>query len=640
MSGVLHVEREAAAPGVVELRVVGEVDLAAGRRLQNELDAAVGSGDAVLVNLSGCRFLDSSGLSALIRTARDIGPARRFAVLCLPEGVVRQVFSLTRARTLLDVYGRAMSLSRRRFLSTASASAAVTVLVPDVVAGEIAVAAKRAGRFRDGRFPGGVLSGDPEPRAITLLTRIDDVSGAGTVGLEVATDKGFEKVVVRKELSTSPLRGHSVKARVTGLKPYTNYYYRFMTRTTSSRVGRARTALPPDSNAPVRFAFFSCQEYSHGFYNAHAAMAREDLDFVVCLGDYVYAEEYHKVGGTGVRRDRVGVATTVDDYRDKYALYRADKNLQAMHAAFPLVTTWDDHEVLDNYAGKEADGGLPAKLGFSQKRKAAGYTAFFENMPFRPAVRNRLYRGLRYGKNVDLLMLDERQYRDDQPCDDAVAPACADFDRPRDFLGRAQMGWLKDRLAASPAAWKVIGNELAVMPTKVLGDSFFTFDSWQGYPREREELLTHIRDKQIKDVVFVTGDIHTFVAGDVRTRMGTGESVALEFVGGSITMTSLGETDLDAGGGTIIKGNDANPKTDPGLINALRGINPWVDQADFDHHGYGRIEARKDGLTCDFVRMQTIKRKSTAKLPTTGFSYDVKRGQTSIKGVNGPPATA
>ncbi len=521
-------------------------------------------------------------------------------------------------------------LSRRSFLSAAAA----TVLIPDLVGSEVAVAAKRAGRFRDGTFPGGVLSGDPEPTAITLLTTVAQVSGAGSVALEVATDKDFRKVVARREIPTSALRGYTAKARVTGLKPYTNYFYRFETRTSSSRVGRARTALPADSEQPVRFAFFSCQEYAHGFYNAHAAMAKDDLDFVVCLGDYIYAEDYHP-GKTGVRKDKVGVARTLEEYRDKYALYRSDKNLQDVHARFPMVTTWDDHEVLDNYAGKEADGGLPANKGYSAKRKAAGYTAFFENMPFLPKVKNRLYRGLRFGKTVDLLMFDERQYRDDQPCGDAVAPACAEYDQPRDFLGRNQMAWAKDRLASSPAAWKVVGNELTMMPTKVLGDSFYTFDGWQGYPREREELLGHIKAKGVKDVVFVTGDIHTFIAGDVRTDMGKGEGVALEFVGGSISMTSLGETDLDAGGGTVIKGNDAKPATPPALIDALRGINPWVDAADFDHHGYGRIVATKDELKCDLVRMATIKKRSGVKIAP--LSYTVKRGQTSVKGQNGPP---
>ena len=158
----------------------------------------------------------------------------------------------------------------------------------------------------------------------------------------------------------------------------------------------------------------------------------------------------------------------------------------------------------------------------------------------------------------------------------------------------------------------------------------------QGYPREREEILQHIKSKQIKDVVFVTGDIHIFIGGDVRTQLGAGESVALEFVGGSITSQNLGETTIDAGGGVTIPGNDANPNTPQGLIDALRGFNPSVDNAEFDHHGYGLVKATKDEFDVTLKRIETIKRRSTALLPEAGFRWTVKRGQTSIKGVNGP----
>jgi alkaline phosphatase D len=255
-------------------------------------------------------------------------------------------------------------------------------------------------------------------------------------------------------------------------------------------------------------------------------------------------------------------------------------------------------------------------------------------MPYSSPKPDRIYRRLAFGRTVDLIVMDQRQYRKDQPCDDAVAPPCADWNQPRDFLGRRQMTWVKSQLSASKAAWKVMANEVTIMPTKVLGGSFFTFDTWQGYPQEREELLAHIRDKQIKDVVFVTGDIHTFFSGDVRTNMGDGDTVALEFVGGSITSIGLGEMDLPAGGGVVIKGNDQNPRTDPAIIDALRGINPWIDTVDFDHHGYGKVVATKDAFDCQMVRMQTIKRKSTAKLPSTGMHYRVARGQQSIKGTS------
>ena len=199
------------------------------------------------------------------------------------------------------------------------------------------------------------------------------------------------------------------------------------------------------------------------------------------------------------------------------------------------------------------------------------------------------------------------------------------------------MNWLKGALDKSTAKWKVMANEVTIMPTRVLGGANYTYDTWIGYPREREELLTHIRDQQIKDVVFVTGDIHTFIAGDVRTGDGaTGDTVATELVGGSITSQSLGETDLQAGGGAVIRGNDKNPATPASIIDALRGINPQVDNADFDHHGFGSVTATPNGLTCEMVRMETIKKRSTKRLPSATWTYKIAPGSPSIKGQQGP----
>jgi alkaline phosphatase D len=325
-------------------------------------------------------------------------------------------------------------------------------------------------------------------------------------------------------------------------------------------------------------------------------------------------------------------AVTLADYRAKYALYRSDAALRAVHARFPMIAISDDHEVQDNYAGAAPGGGLAPGKHYSAARRAAADRAFTELMPFfgRGPGRRR-FRVLRSGP-VQLLMIDQRTYRADQPCGDAVVPACAEWQQPRDFLGRTQMGFLKQELARSDAPWKVIGNETTMMPTKVLGDAYFTYDNWQGYPGEREELLQHIRRERIDDVVFITGDIHTFITGDVRTRMGEGETVAPEFVSGSITSIGLGESDLPAGGGVVIPGNDASPHTDPAVIDQLRAINPWVDQADFDHHGYGVAEADRRSFDVTMRRLRTIKRRSRATLPERGWRYSVARGQRSIKG--------
>jgi alkaline phosphatase D len=533
--------------------------------------------------------------------------------------------------------------SRRQFLLR-SAAAGAAVLVPPTLSAAAGAQGRRV--LPSGRFAEGVASGDPGPRAVTLWTRVAELERRGGVRLEVARDKGFRNVVARETITTGPASGGSVKARVTGLKPYEQYYYRFETRSSESDVGRFRTAPPADSRQELTFAFFSCQDWTHGFYNAHEVMAREDLDFVVCLGDYIYAETYHSIAdGTGVRDDTIGspgdapritlAAMTLDDYRSKYALYRQDAALRKVHARAPMVAIWDDHEVQDNYAGAAPGGGLPPEQGFSDARRAAGYRAFFESMPTFAGRHDRIYRALRFGKTLDLFMLDQRQYRADQPCGDEIAPACAELDQPRDFLGRTQMRWIKQELQRSRAAWKVIGNEVMVMPAKVTGDAFVEFDSWQGYPREREELLAHIDRKRIRDVVFVTGDIHTFIAGDVKTQGGLGKSVALEFVGGSITSTNFGEIDLPIGGGQVLKGNDANPHTDPAIIEALRGINPWVDQAEFDHHGFGLVKATPRSFDVTLKRVATIKQRSTATLTDKGYRYRVERGQRTIKGVNG-----
>jgi len=536
-------------------------------------------------------------------------------------------------------------LSRRQFLLRSASTGAVAVIAPQTAIEALAAPRGSAARLlRGGRFRQGVLSGDPTPRGITLLTVLDDASGAGSVRLEVARDRDFRRVVAERTIATSGKRGHSVKARVEGLRPHERYFYRFETRDRQSPVGRFQTALPPDSNQPVRFSFFSCAEYTHGYYNAYDVMQRDDVDFVVCLGDYMYGDAYHsRAGGTGVRDDRVGrenpanpsivrEALTLENYRDKYALYRSDEALRELHARFPMVITWDDHEIQDNYAGGAEGGGLDPSKRWSNDRRRAATKAYFESMPVYPQGASRIYRGLGAGRTVDLIMLDQRQYRADQPCGDGVVPACAEWNQPRPFLGRAQMDWLKRRLSSSKAAWKVIGSQTMMMPAKVTGDSFYQFDSWQGYPREREELLQHIRSRSIDDVIFITGDIHLFVAGDVRTNMGVGDPAALEFVAGSITSTNFGEMDINAGSGLVIEGDDANPRTDPALVETLRAINPWVQQADLDHHGYGVVTATRSQFDVRLRRLETIKRRSRRLLPEAGYRFKVQRGQTSIVG--------
>jgi alkaline phosphatase D len=522
-----------------------------------------------------------------------------------------------------------MAVSRRTFL--AGAGGLVLASSTGGAGAAFANGRRRRPTLRGGRFAEGVLSGDPTPRGITLWTRVSDVEGAGTVELEVARDRGFRRVVARELVRTSGRTDHSVKARLGGLSPYEQYYYRFSTRGENSPVGRFRTALPPDSRQPVRFAFFSCQEYTFGYFNPHNLLAEEDVDFVVNLGDYIYAEANYRPGDAfaGVREDPIGIATTLDQYRAKYKLYRTEAPLRRMHARFPVVSIWDDHEVQDNYAGGAGPtGGLAPELAFTQARRAAAYRAYFESMPTFPVNgRERIFTALRFGRTVELILPDQRQYRADQPCgDEQLGPACPELEQPRNFLGRRQMDFVKERLSGSRAAWKVVANQVMIMPTLFPGGDFIGFDSWQGYPLERRELLQHIRRRKVKDVVFVTGDIHTFVAGDVRVNNADTVPVATEFVGGSISSPGLGE-----GGGGILPGaNPLNPQTPESIIDLLRSSNPWAVDADFDHHGYGLVTATAKSFRCTLRRVDTVKRRSRAALPDNRFTYTIGRGRPSL----------
>ncbi len=532
-------------------------------------------------------------------------------------------------------------VSRRRFVAGAGSLAAASVFAPQALARGLH--GRRAPTVRGGRFAEGVISGDPTPNGITLWTRLGGVGGRGSVELEVARDKSFRRVVARELIGTNGDLGHSVKARVGRLKPYEQYYYRFSTRTANSAVGRFRTALPPDSRQPVKFAFFSCQDYTFGYFNAHAVMADEDIDFVVNLGDYIYAESYQKAGvDGGVRNDPTGriegpggfqAAVTLDDYRKKYKLYRTDADLRRMHQRLPMISIWDDHEVEDNYAGGAgANGGLDAKFGFTRKRQKAAYRAFFESMPMYGQPRNRgnrIYRTLQFGRNVELILLDERQYRADQPCDDAaIAPECADYRAPRQFLGAGQLSYLKRRLSTSKARWKVIANEVMIMNTVLAGDNLIGFDAWQGYFAERRDVLQYIRARGIQDVVFVTGDIHTFIAGDVRVDQADAQAVATEFVGGSITSRGIGE----GGGGFVSKPDFQNPDTPfvQALSRTLIDANPWVKTGDLAHHGYGLVKATPDGFTCTLRRVAATRRHTRQMLTDDGFRFTVRPGHPSI----------
>jgi alkaline phosphatase D len=283
----------------------------------------------------------------------------------------------------------------------------------------------------------------------------------------------------------------------------------------------------------VRIGFFSCQAWESGFYTAHEGLAAEDdLDLVVCLGDYVYEygtedpDKEVRPDRTGANRD--GEAETLADWRDKYALYHSDSRLLEVRRKFPLVAIWDDHEVENNYAADIPDpGSAPEgerRVPFLERR-SNGYAAFFEHMPrlrvpATPTASTGASRSAARPRSSCSTSASTAPTSPTSPGTEREClanPACRAEarDPSRTMLGAAQKTWLKGALADSRATWKVVGNQLMIMALDATPNVPAQYDGWDGYEVERAELLDDLRAKDVRNVTFLTGDIHTFFAGDV-----------------------------------------------------------------------------------------------------------------------------
>lgn len=391
----------------------------------------------------------------------------------------------------------------------------------------------------------GVASGDPLADSVILWTRLlgDDLAQEVTVTYELATDEAFEDVVVTQELVARAADGHSVHAEPTGLAADTWYHYRFRAGGFDSPVGRTRT-VPAAGATPERFVIgnASCQNYEDGFYAAHRDIAAAGLDVLFWLGDYIYEGSAQPVGTAGsVRTHGSSEPVTLEEYRERYALYKLDPALQAAHAACPWVVTWDDHEVENNYAGAVSQDDAPTADFLA--RRAAAYRAWWEHQPVRlPAPGSAdiaIYRGVTVGELLDVSVLDTRQYRSDQACGDvtlSLDPACPEYAEPeRTMLGAEQEAWLFERLGASTAVWNVLAQQV-IMANASFGEAVLNFDQWDGYPAARSRLLARLADPAVSNVVVLTGDIHFAGVANISDPADPARTpLAVEFVDTSIS---------------------------------------------------------------------------------------------------------
>lgn len=426
-------------------------------------------------------------------------------------------------------------------------------------------------RARAHPFTLGVASGDPVPDGFVAWTRLapDPIRGGGMpqrqvpVRWEIASDDTFRRIVTRGDALALPELAHSVHVEVAGLAPAREYFYRFIAGGDVSPVGRALTAPALGAaNNQLRFAFVSCQHYEHGYFTAYRHIARENVDLVVHLGDYIYEYGIAKDAVPAIRRHDGDEIISLEQYRNRYALYKSDADLQSAHASAPFIVTWDDHEVENNYAAT-----FPGKAESPQlflSRRAAAYQAYYEHLPLRRSsmpdanAGMRLYRRLPYGTLATFNVLDERQYRSDQPCGDGRKPRCAEaLDSSRVMLGKEQERWLLDGLADSKAQWNFLANQV------VMGDNMlrrpdetevsYPLDTWNGYVAERQRLLDFLSTKRAANPVVITGDIHVSIAMDLRADWAnrSAPNVAVEFVGTSISSGGDGQRLPDWGRWTL-----------------------------------------------------------------------------------------
>jgi len=472
------------------------------------------------------------------------------------------------------------SFNRRDFILGVGAAAAI----PGMVRAAVAIDPTAA-------FSWGVASGDPLADRVIIWTRVAPSLGTSVaVQWDVALDANFTQMVRRGRALTSASTDHTVKVDVLGLPANTPLFYRFIAGGQTSPVGRTRT-LPVGQVDEVKLAVFSCSNYPAGYFNAYAAAAQmSGIHAALHIGDYIY--EYARGGyasdNAAAMNREVLPATellALNDYRARYAQYRTDPDLQALHAAMPWICVWDDHEVANDTWKAGAENHQANEGDFFVRRNAA-VKAYHEWLPTRPPVPGnplQIYRSFSFGNLVDLHMLDTRVIARDQQLDYAnyttasgfnAAAFQADMSNPsRQMMGSAQMQWLTSRLASTSSTWTLLGQQVLMgrmnIPAPlVLGQISFSsyvgllykaqtapatltpqeaavlaqpaipynLDAWDGYAVARETLLGTVRAFN-KNLVVLAGDTHNAWASDLADHQGN--QVGVEFATPGVTSPGL-----------------------------------------------------------------------------------------------------
>ena len=386
-------------------------------------------------------------------------------------------------------------------------------------------------------FTLGVASGDPLADSVILWTRLLPVEPLPDTDIEVtwevARDADFTDVVAGGTAPAVATLGHSVHVDANGLDADTEYWYRFTLDEFTTAPARTRTfAAPGTMPDRFRFAFSSCQNWEQGRYAAYRDLVEQgDIDAFLFLGDYIY--EYATGGYADERGRKTGQdfeSETVEQYRERYALYHSDPLLQSAHALVPWIITWDDHEVENDYAGNISENGDdPAAF---RERRAAAYQVWYEHMPVRldppDGPDYEIYRSFAHGDLVRFHVLDTRQYRSNQQQGEPFVEQLGAAVQVRDetlandpdhtMLGADQRSWLIDGVTTSTAVWDVLAQQVFMFGGNALAGSappVVVVDTWDGYAGDRRAVLDAV-SAEVDNLVVLTGDFHSAAVADLR----------------------------------------------------------------------------------------------------------------------------
>lgn len=511
---------------------------------------------------------------------------------------------------------------------------------------------------QDGPFRHGVASGDPDAGSVVLWTRVT-TSGDVTLIGEIAADPDFARILLDTRIMTGPDRDHTAKWLARGLEPGQTYYYRFRLDTAMSPVGRART-LPSGRLDRLGIALASCSNFVFGYFNAYEAIAHDPaVDFVLHTGDYIYEYGQDGWGdeagrALGRRHDPAHEIVSLSDYRRRHAQYKTDAGAQAMHAAHTFMACWDDHESANNPWTGGAQNHQPASEGDWQARREASIRAYYEWMPVREpewldrkgATRAQFWRSYSFGDLACLTTLETRhtargEQIDYTPVMDKAGDPAAIARFRRDVLeapGRrmisseceADLARSLQQSVAAQQPWRLIGNAIPIARTDVPdlvalgilpdpdapGTPFagpaldnarqlaakgraglpFYPDTWDGYPMAREALYDLSRKAGAADLIFLTGDSHSFWANSLKDAAGRPAGVEL----GTAGITSPGDFVESGFGDTLSRALD----------KAFADHIPEVVWTDNMHQGYVRLDLHRSFAEATFIAVDTIRTRA------------------------------